>query len=56
MKKGYVTILDIENDKTHIYQIFLSDDTSLEDRLISMGFDLKRIHYMFTDIIKLEIH
>lgn len=56
MKNGYITILDIGNDETHIFQIFIRDGVTIEDFLIHKGFDPKKVHYMFTDTIKLKIH
>jgi hypothetical protein len=56
MKKGYITILDIENGKTHIYQFWLNEATTIQEHIISKGFDLKKIHYMITDTIKFQIY
>lgn len=55
MKKGYITILDIQNDQTHIFQFYLNDDASLEEYLSIKGFDINKIYYMVTDTIKLNI-
>jgi hypothetical protein len=55
MKKGYITILDIQNDQTHIFQFYLSDDASLEEYLLNKGFDIDKIYFMITDTINLNI-
>ena len=55
MKKGYITILDIQNDQTHIFQFYLNDNVSLEEYLSNKGFDINKIYYMVSDTINLNI-
>ena len=56
MITGYITILDIQEEKTHIYPIWLKNELELDLFLKTKGFNPDKINYMITDEIKFQIH
>jgi len=56
MINGYITILDIQDEKTHIYPIYLINDNEVDNFIELKGFNPKIVKYMITDTIKFEIH
>lgn len=56
MITGYITILDIKEEKTNIYPIWLKDENEIEEFLKLKGYNPDNVKYMITSELKFQIH
>ncbi len=56
MITGYITILDMKKEKTHIYPIWLNDESEVKEFLKDKGFNPNKTKYMITSKLKFQIH